>query len=358
MNNYLFLVGTNAEFIKVFPVMIEMENRKIPYKIISTGQNNLSNSDLFIKLNHQGLDYILNSQPARQTTISLLSWWIKTLFVAIPIFRKINSKNTYIILHGDTISTLQGALLGKLFGLKIIHIEAGLRSFNYLSPFPEEINRVLVSNLVNIHFVQNEWALGNLKNKKGQKVNTFSNTLIDSLQVALKTGNIVSSMLPNKYFVFIFHRQENLANPQHVKAVINQIIAQSKNIHCLFIIHGNTLQTLKSLSLYEKVSNKKNITLMERVPYLSFMKILDKAECLITDGGSNQEEAYYLGLPIFILREHTERTEGLNENVVLGGKNLQALKRFFFDYKKYRKPKQLSSSSPSKIIVDFLEKSK
>ncbi|MBA4319155.1 MAG: UDP-N-acetylglucosamine 2-epimerase [Flavobacterium sp.] len=356
MKNYYFLIGTNAEFIKVFPVMVEMEKRKIPYKIISTGQNNLSNSDLFTKLSHQGLDYTFNSQPTHQTTISLLSWWIKSLFVAIPIFRKIKSNNTYLILHGDTISTFLGALLGKLFGFKLIHIEAGLRSFNYFSPFPEEINRVLVSNFVDIHFAQNSWAINNLKEKKGQKVNTRSNTLVDSLQIALENHASIKTKLPKKYFVFIFHRQENLANPQHVKKVINQILVQAKSIRCLFILHGNTMQTLQSLSLFEKVRSTKNITLMERVPYLSFMKILSSADFLITDGGSNQEEAFYLGLPIFILREHTERTEGLNENVILGGKNIEALKKFFTDYHNYRRPKQISSTSPSKIIVDFLEK--
>lgn len=356
MKNYYFLVGTNAEFIKVFPVMVGMENRGIPYKIISTGQNNLSSSDLFTKINHHGLDYSLNSQPTNQTTISLMLWWLKTLFVAIPIFRKIKAKNTYLILHGDTISTLLGALLGKLFELKLVHIEAGLRSFNYLSPFPEEINRVLVSNFVDIHFAQNSWAINNLKDKKGQKVNTLCNTLIDSLQIALKDHPSTTFKLPKKYFVFIFHRQENLANPQHVKKVVNQILAQAKNIHCLFILHGNTLQTLKTLSIFEKVRDSKNITLMERVPYLSFMKILSSAEFLITDGGSNQEEAFYLGLPIFILREHTERTEGLDENVILGGKNTDELKKFFVGYQRYRRPRQLSSTSPSKIIVDYLEK--
>jgi UDP-N-acetylglucosamine 2-epimerase (non-hydrolysing) len=356
--NYFFLIGTVAEFIKVFPVMVEMDKRGLSYKLISTGQNNIANVDLFNELKHRNIDCTFNTQPSQQTTLSLLSWWLKTFVLGISKLRHLKTNNDYLIIHGDTISTLMGALLGKITGFKIVHIESGLRSFNFLSPFPEEINRVIVSNMADIHFAPNSWAVGNLKRKRGLIINTQNNTLIDSLHLALKNTKAIPAKLPQKYFVFIFHRQENLADTNYVKNTVNQIIKQVNNLHCVFIVHGNTLHTLKALSLYEKIKSLKNITLLERISYFSFMKLLNKAEFLITDGGSNQEEAFYLGLPTLILRKYSERIEGLNSNVVLGGRDTLALSKFFSTYNRYQKPAQVIENSPSKIIVDILEKQK
>jgi UDP-N-acetylglucosamine 2-epimerase (non-hydrolysing) len=358
MNNSLYiLIGTIAEFIKLLPVMIELDKRGLNYEIVSTGQNKIGDIDLLDEIKLKKIKYTLNTVPQRKTAFSLLIWWVKTFLFGLVKLKKIATKNKVLIVHGDTISTLMGALLGKILGFKIIHIESGLRSFSYLAPFPEEINRVLVSKLSDVHFAPNSWAINNLKNVRGLKKDTENNTSIESLLLALNKKEGAIYKLPKEYFIFVLHRQENLMDKKFVKDIINNVIAKSNKTKCVFILHGNTEHALKKQSLYKSLTNNKNIILLERVPYFGFMKILRNAKFLITDGGSNQEEAFYLGLPTFIIREYTERIEGIGKNVVLGGKNMQALNEFFKNYKKFKKRPISSVNAPSKIIVDYLASS-
>jgi UDP-N-acetylglucosamine 2-epimerase (non-hydrolysing) len=352
------LIGTVAEFIKLLPILIELDNRNLKYKIISTGQNKIDKIDLLSEVKQSKISYIINSQPTQQISWSLLIWWVKTFRLGFFKLNKLKAKNNYLIVHGDTVSTLMGALLGKILGFKVLHVESGLRSFNFRSPFPEEINRVLVSKLADVHFAPNKWAINNLKKERGIKIDTKNNTLIESLSIALNRGENTLNILPKKYFVFVLHRQENLIDTKFVKEIIQNIVEQSNTIKCVFILHGNTVHSLKNQSLYKSITNNKNIFLLERVPYFKFMKILKKAKFLVTDGGSNQEEAFYMGLPTFLIRECTERIEGINSNVLLGGKNMIALKKFFKNYNKFKKSPIKNVNSPSKIIVDYLDSNK
>jgi UDP-N-acetylglucosamine 2-epimerase (non-hydrolysing) len=241
--------------------------------------------------------------------------------------------------------------------MKIAHIEAGLRSFNFLQPFPEEIDRLLVSNVADIHFCPNEWAINNIRNKRGLKINTKNNTLIDSLKIALDE-NVHSKFLSDnhnsKFFIFILHRQENLLNKKLVDHLMNNVIEASHNLPCLFILHEPTKKVLSDMNIIEKLKTEKNITLLSRVSYLEFMQILSSAEYIITDGGSNQEECYYLGKPCLILREKTERIEGLNDNVLLGGSNVALIDSFISNYKSYKRKVVPNNESPSLVITNIL----
>lgn len=352
---YLFFIGTQAEFIKLLPVMVEMERRHLKFGIIASGQNNLKDIDIFSSLKHKKIDIEVNHQPKKQNIISLLTWWFVTFWKGMFVFNKQKFNNVTLIVHGDTISTLLGAVLGKLFHVRVAHIEAGLRSNDFLNPFPEEINRVLVSRLVDYHFCQNIWSLKNLNRVKGKKVNTKCNTLQESLEIAVKQRN---SPLPikEKYFIFILHRQENLINTTKTKQIIDEITKNKHKLMCIFVLHGNTKQFLIDHDLYNLLKNNRRIKLLDKVPYFSFISLLRKAEFLITDGGSNQEESSYLGLPTLILRQKTERTEGLNHNVVLGGNDLIKIRDFVNNHDQYRYPVQKISFRPSHIIVDTLEK--
>lgn len=363
-DTFYFFIGTTAELIKIFPVMHEMKKRNINFKVISSGQNNLEGNE-FLKILGIKPDIILSDSKIKKTILGLFFWFIQTYFKGKKIikkeFKKVNKSKLIIIVHGDTVSTLMGAKLAKLNKISVAHIESGLRSFNYLHPFPEEINRVLVSRLADIHFCPNRWSLDNLKHIDGKKVNTYHNTLIESLDFAMKEKKdpaLLQKINKKKFFIFIMHRQENLLASKFVKLMIDKIIDLSKNMLCLFIIHEPTKAILQKLGLLQKILKIKKIIRSTRLPYLECVRFLDRCEFVITDGGSNQEELYYLGKPCLILRKKTERIEGLGENIVLSENNSEIIDNFAKNYKKYRRNKININISPSKIIADNLLKVK
>jgi len=358
-----FFIGTTAELIKLIPIMKELTDRGSDYKIIASGQNDIRQSELLKLVAKTDIDLVLSTNKIKKTPFGLLSWFSITFLISIFKLKKefsLHKKSqTYLIVHGDTVSTVMGALFGKLFGLKVCHIEAGLRSFNYFQPFPEEIDRLITSRLTNIHFCPNEWASHNLEKRKGIKINTFQNTLVDSLQLAINHKSeslLIKEIQQNSYFIFVIHRQENLLNEKLVNSLINKIIKYSNNMTCVFVLHEYTKYVLNSMNLLSNLQQQSNISLVPRLPYLEFMQLLDRSEFIVTDGGSNQEEAYYLGKPCLLLRKVTERTEGLNENVLLSENNEKTIDSFFNNPFAYKREKLVNINKPSKIIVDYFYK--
>ncbi|MDP4126301.1 MAG: UDP-N-acetylglucosamine 2-epimerase [Bacillota bacterium] len=355
-----FFIGTEAELIKLAPIINRLNSLHVPFKLISTGQNDLSKSRLLKECHKGKIDILLSTETIKKTPLGLFEWWLKTYLAAPKKLDKYLSKNqgSIIIVHGDTISTFMGALLAKKYGLEVAHVEAGLRSFHLLSPFPEELDRVLTSRNATIHFAPNEWALGNLKHKHGAKINTYNNTLIEALEYSekFKTEDPIFSHLPKKFFIFAFHRQENLLNKKLVRDTITEIIKISEEIPCIFIGHAPTLATLTEVGIIDDVKNNPNITIMPRLQYFDFMELIKKSEFVISDGGSNQEELYYLDKPGLILRKRTERIEGLGENIILYKGNLGLIQQFAKGYKDYKKKTTPTQKVPSEIIVEELLK--
>ncbi|MCR4797600.1 MAG: UDP-N-acetylglucosamine 2-epimerase [Lachnospiraceae bacterium] len=220
---------------------------------------------------------------------------------------------------------------------------------------------MLTSSRARIHFAPNEEATANLTKAKGRVVNTGNNTLSDSLQYAKtmpcddqKIEDVISS---EKYFVFVIHRQENLSKDDFVREVMKHISHASKKMKCVIILHKITEIKLKQLGLLEDLMADDHYITFPRVDYFDFMKLLQGAEFVITDGGSNQEELSYMGKPCFIMRKTTERYEGIGENAVLmGDKGLDSMERFIDDYKSYEKVVSDRIGSPSKIVIDELIK--
>jgi UDP-N-acetylglucosamine 2-epimerase (non-hydrolysing) len=363
VSKYYFFIGTVAELIKVFPIMLDMEKRGIDYKIISSGQNKIEDSDIFKILKKDKIDVYLSSKKIKKSALGLLTWFIETFFKSVFQFRKLFSKdknvNRYMIIHGDTVSTLMGAFLGKMFGFKVCHIEAGLRSFNLLQPFPEEIDRVLASKFVDLHFPPNEWAKRNLKKLKGDKVSTTNNTLLDGLVYALNSkviSNFLDQIKDEDFGVFVVHRQENLINKRLLEEVVQVVKEVSQNKKVLFILHEITKIAFQKYDLLKYIENNENIIIVDRLPYFELMHILQKAKFIVTDGGSNQEECYYLGLPTLILRNYSERQEGLGENAMLYKGNYNLIRDFCLNYESYRRESLIGVDykSPSSIVVDYL----
>lgn len=358
---YIF-IGTTAEFIKIMPIMNALEKKNLPYKVISTGQNDLKNSSIWnLVPGKSRADFVINSQNIKQTPLGLFIWFFKSFFKGCFLFNKLKSNqktHPWLLVHGDTISTLLGALLAKIYGFKICHIEAGLRSFNYLKPFPEEICRVIVSKLSSLAICPNSWALNNLKNHRYPKINTRSNTLYDAVFIA-KNNQITPSKeieCPAEFFLMVLHRQENLFDKVFFNKIIERILLEAQKTPCVFIIHDPTLEVLSNSDLYSKLKANSNITLLRRLEFPDFIKLIDKASFVLTDGGSNQEETYFLGKPCLVLRKETERIEGLERNVILSKKDFSIIEHFLKDPKKYKKAPILIDQPPSEIAVHgFIE---
>jgi UDP-N-acetylglucosamine 2-epimerase (non-hydrolysing) len=250
-----------------------------------------------------------------------------------------------------------GALIGKFFNIKVAHIESGLRSFNFFNPFPEEINRVITFNLTDYYFAPNDWAVDNLKKFKGKKFNTDKNTLYDSLKLAIKNEDRVELEIPTcKYVVISVHRFENIFDSNRLKDIVKILNEISKKFYLIFILHLPTLKNLKKFNLIDELDSNKNIELKKRMDYFSFIKLIYHAEFIISDGGSNQEECYYLNKPCLLLRNKTERIEGLGENVLLSNYKKEKINYFVKNYTNMVNNKIKEDFNPSKKIVDILIK--
>ncbi|HIH0801094.1 UDP-N-acetylglucosamine 2-epimerase [Vibrio cholerae] len=364
MSNIVFFIGTTAELIKMYPVMQEMDSRSLAYKVVASGQNVLDDN-IIRSSGIRKVDLFLSSRSIKQSTFGLLIWFLKTFIIGFFKMRKeikVSANDTNIFLvHGDTISTVMGAALGRILGFDVHHVEAGLRSFNWMKPFPEELDRVIVSKLSHVHYCPNDWAAKNLMNRSGVVINTQENTLLDSLNFALRTAsspNLLQS-INGKFFIFVLHRQENLFNSELVTRLIKKIIEISNSeLKCLMIMHSPTKACLSSLGLIDEINSCENIVTTARMNYFEFMKVMDRCEFVVTDGGSNQEECYYFGKPCLILRTETERNEGLGYNTVLSELNDAIIDDFLNNINRYKKPPIVTKNKPSKIIVDFIENEK
>lgn len=358
-----FFIGTTAELIKLFPVIREIERRKIDFKIITSGQTTIDFNEVSTWIKKTSPDIALPGKANESSVFLFLIWTLKSLFISPLLlfkeFGRVNRAKSWFIVHGDTASSLIGAIISKFFGLRLVHIESGLRSFNFREPFPEELSRFFVSKLADVHFCPNKWSIDNLSDKDGEKINTFQNTLIESCWLSLQKSKILKGSTPKrKYFVLITHRQEHVVfGKEESKSIINYVLKNfGPGLSCLFVTHATTSKFLKAVNFNFSLWKKRRVKFSPRLNYGDFMALLKGAEFIVTDGGSNQEEAYYLGLPCLLLRRQTERIEGLGENVVLAGEDRALIKSFLRNHSKYKRNPVRPKIRPSTIIVDYLVK--
>jgi len=358
----VFFIGTEAEFIKVFPVIIEAKKTGSTIIIIASGQNNIAKSAINRHPHMPEIDFVLSEEKAiKKSALGLFKWFIKLAVSSkkriVNHFPNIQFDQSVMVVHGDTVSTVLGARLGKKLNMKVAHIEAGLRSHHLFSPFPEEIDRMITSRYANMHFAPGEAYIKNLENVKGKKINTFENTLFDSLKIASAIDckdALINKLIASEYFVVVLHRQENLVNQELMKTVVSEVLSMSKEKACVFVMHQITKIALQKNNLYQALLDNPNITLIGRTEFFDFVKLLEHALFVITDGGSNQEELSYMGKPCLILRSHTEREEGLGENALLLNGDLSLVKGFFTRYKAFERPAYRTINAPSKIIAETL----
>ena len=359
MKNIFVVIWTKAQMIKMAPIMKWLQDRNINYTYVLTGQHKETMDKLENNFGIKKPDVILYSWKDITWLIQMFFWIArilrKTVFRRKEIFG--NSKRWVVLVHGDTFSTLLWALMWKLSGHKVAHIESGLRSFNLFHPFPEEITRLLTFRLSDYYFCPGDWALNNLKKYKWEKINTEYNTLYDALHLAIQNEDNVNIEIPDeKYSIFSIHRFENIFKKKQFEFILSQLTKISENIKVLFILHAPTRKKLLELWLMNLIEKNKNIELRPRYDYFEFNKLLHHAEFCVTDGWSNQEECFYMWKPCLLMRKATERQEGIGQNVIISDYKEDKIHEFISNYDSYKKNLIENKKSPTDVIIDFIIK--
>lgn len=353
------IIGTKAQLIKVAPLMKELQDRKVSYNFIISGQHRETMDDLRHNFGLKEPDIILYRGADITKVYQMFFWGIEIIFKVLKNKKEIfkGDKKGIVINHGDTFTTLLGSIAAKLAGLKNGHLESGLRSFNFFHPFPEELFRYFTFILADYYFCPGPWAMGNLRKYRGVKIDTKYNTLYDSVRLAMDSPVKDELSIPDdKYAIVSLHRYENIFSERQFLSLIETVEVLAKKMRLLFILHPPTKSQLNKFSFYDRLASNNNIELRPRYDYFDFIKLLNKAEFIITDGGSNQEESFYLGKPCLLLRKKTERQEGIGENAVLSAYSKKVVEDFVDNYQDYKKIPKADVVSPSKIVADFLEK--
>lgn len=358
-HGYLVLVGTKAQFIKMAPVILEMQARNLDFRLIYTGQHS-ETFDLLERAFGTPLpDDIMVSHGEASTKRSFARWSVAFWGAAWARVRSGQWRGARCgLVHGDTASTLLTAMALRMAGVPVAHVEAGLRSPKLLDPFPEEIVRRLVSAMSRYHFAPDAQAVDNLRRARGKVIETGGNTLRDALRAALKTAGQVPAMGGGGgYAIASIHRSENLASRRDFQLILEEIIEASRKLPIRFVLHPVTREKLDSTGWGTKLLACPGIRLQERMSYPDFVALLLAARMLITDGGSNQEEAAMLGLPTLLMRRATERQDGLGGNIVLSGLERDVIRAFVDRYRQADWTiAEVRGSSPSARIVDELER--
>ena len=358
-----FVIGTRAQLIKTAPIMAECKSRDIEYNFILLAQHKETMGEMIDMFGVKRPDMVIGDLNREISSVQAMAKWVmQVLAFTVKNRRSIfcRDRDGVVIVHGDALPAFIGAVMAKVAGLKVAHVEAGLRSFNFFEPFPEELIRVLTweLGLVDYYFCPNQQALRNLAKYSGHKVDTLRNTLCDSLNMALEStvGNTPDDSFQREpYAVVSLHRYETVSKKGRLELVVDILAEIAERVNLLFILHPITYKALIKHDLYSVLDRNPKISFHPRYDYFTFVKILRSSEFLVSDGGSNQEECCYLGHPCLLLRHRTERPDGIGRNAVLSKFDRKVIKDFIENNRLYRFPFNRDEYSASGMIVDNLD---
>jgi UDP-N-acetylglucosamine 2-epimerase (non-hydrolysing) len=317
-----FFIGTKAQFIKMAPVMVELRKRDVPFRYVDSGQHAELTRVLRKTFGIAEPDVCLRSGKDVSSLLSAVSWSCKLSLLSLAGKKKLRNKifpgGGICLIHGDTLSTLFGMRMAKAAGLKVGHVEAGLRSFCIWHPFPEELIRIHCMKRCDVLFAPSEEAQNNLEamRVRGRVIKVNGNTVVDALR--LMEGIPATIEIPQQPFALVTcHRLETITRKKRLQQVVSLLNRFAEQIEVLFVIHTPTMKYLKRFGLEEQINSEVRILGMQN--YLNFSSLLRSAKLVLTDGGSIQEECAYLNKPCLILRNKTERPDGLGQNAMLWG---------------------------------------
>ncbi len=320
----LIIFGTRPEAIKMAPLVKKFQEEKLfETRVCITAQHREMLDQVLTFFEIQP-DYDLNLMKPNQNLYALTADIILNLK---PILEDFNPD--YVYVHGDTTTTMASSIASFYSGAKVCHVEAGLRTFNMQSPFPEEMNRSVTGVISHTHFAPTESSKKNLinENKKASNIIITGNTVIDALLYSvnkvksenfndIEINRLKKIIDLNKKIILVTgHRREN-----HGQGFINiceslkEIALNNKNVQIIYPVH---LNPNVQKPVYELINDIENIELIKPLSYPAFVWLMEKSYLIITDSGGIQEEAPSLGKPVLVMRDTTERPEAVEAGTVI-----------------------------------------
>ena len=371
MKKILLVFGTRPEAIKMAPLVKELQKHSNDFetKVCVTAQHREMLDQVldFFEINS---DYDLDLMKPGQNLYSLTSTIINSLKSILEEFAP-----DYVFVHGDTTTTMAASIASFYARAKVCHVEAGLRTHNKLSPFPEEINRQVTGRICDLHFAPTEASKKNLlaENISENNILVTGNTVIDALFESIKrvknlsTENIEKikkSLLPDQEVILVTgHRRENHGEGfERICQALKEIAKSKPKVKIIYPVHLNPL-VQEPVNRYLK--DLKNILLISPLSYPEFIWLMNRSKIIITDSGGVQEEAPSLGKPVLVMRENTERPEAVDAGtVILVGTNKEKIVNAALDLLDNKERFQLMSELHNPYgdgkacsrIIDFLKK--
>ncbi|MFB4202255.1 UDP-N-acetylglucosamine 2-epimerase [wastewater metagenome] len=353
------ILGTRAQVIKMAPLLAELERRHLAYRLLMTGQHQATIDDLLDEFGIITPRERLYEGPEVKGMVQAGFWMLRTawrLWRGRADWAPRPRRHTIVLAHGDTFTTLLAAFVGRFSGTTVAHVEAGLRSFDWQHPFPEEITRILVSRVARIAYCPGSWACGNVDSRRTAIVDTQANTILDALRTALDKSAASGNVDNAPYAVVSVHRFENLYSRERMEVIRDTIRRLAERLRVILVLHPTTEKRFTELGWLESLEQNPNIELRPRMTYVPFMQLVARSRLVISDGGSNQEELSYLGVPTLLMRMATERQEGLNSNVVLTKFEKETITSVVDRTctVTVKPPRELPKQHPVSVIVDDL----
>ena len=350
------VIGTRAQMVKMAPVMRGLQERGIPYWFLHSGQHRETFDDLRRDFGVKPPDLeAVDSTGDAKTLIRFSGWSLQAMTALRRRRRLLPFTDGYVLIHGDTASTLWGAALARLTNNRVVHVESGLRSFNLLDPFPEELFRLLTFRLTDVYACPDATAANNLARHSGERLTLGGNTLYDSLGIALAADVAPELPIPQGRFGIVsIHRFETLYSRSRLDAVVEGITRAARRSPMLVIAHPPLVHRLRQRNHLEVLQHADDVHVIPRMSYFPFITLLRRSAFVITDGGSNQEELAYLGKPTLVLRSATERQEGLGRNAVMAPVKASSIESFPDQAQQLQAPPLRYAHSPSERLVTWL----
>ena len=311
------IFGTRPEAIKMAPVVLELQRQPEIESVVAVTAQHREMLDQVLKLFAIRPDFDLNIMSEGQTLFDITS---RALLGLDKVLSEV--KPNVVLVHGDTTTTFAGALAAYYHQIEVGHVEAGLRTRNKFSPYPEEMNRRLTGALADLNFAPTITAKENLlrENVNAEKIFVTGNTVIDALYQTVRrdfkfTGELANVDFDGKKIILVTtHRRENLGEPmRNVYKALRALVEEFPNVEIIFPVHKNP--KVREV-VNAELGNLERVRLTDPLDYEPFANLMNRADLILTDSGGVQEEAPALGKPVLVLRDTTERPEAVHAGTV------------------------------------------